>query len=149
MALVKSEICVWIVESYCQVYIRPLAGYETYLLLNFVTAKAEYPATSSTMSQPPMMPKPGSWKVRFCLPSLFFILTEIHIGLIGFIVLSDNNQLGRKPEESSENMRSYVYHVCCVLNFLWASVNGRQRFVSNWQHEVSNAMDTFGCCFGR
>ena len=99
------------------------------MLLNFATAKAEYPATSSTMSQPPMMPRFLKGETLFT--QLVFIFAEIYIGLIGFIVLSDNNQLGRKPEESSENMRSYVYYVCCVLNFLSASVNSRQHFVSN------------------
>ena len=66
-----------------------------------------------------MMPKPCRFlKGETLSTQLVFILTEIYIGLIGFIMLSDNNQLGRKPEESSENVRSYIYYVCCVLNFL-------------------------------
>ena len=84
----------------------------------------------------------------FVYPACFYFGWKLHWVDTVHHVEWHNNQLRRKPETSSENMRSYVYYVCCVLNFLWASVNSRQQFGSNWQHEVSNAMDTFGCCFG-
>ena len=63
--------------------------------LTFQQWKPEYPATSSTVCQPPMMHKPSFWKVWFCLPSFFLLLVKVILGWYDRVhhVEWHNNQL--------------------------------------------------------